>query len=88
MSDEVPLRQHFEALLEETDKRYNQRFEAQEKAVSAAEANSEKWRNNANEWRESMLDRERQFFSKSMGYVVALLSVLALILSIAEKIFM
>ena len=52
-----------------------QRFDAQEKAVNAAlvaakqavekeEANSEKWRQSANEWRGSMLDRETKFASR------------------------
>jgi uncharacterized protein YhaN len=50
----------------------SQRFEAQEKAVTAAmaasdaaiakaENNAEKWRNSANEWRGAMNDRERDF---------------------------
>lgn len=32
----VPIKEHFEALLLEMDKRYNQRFDAQEKAVTSA----------------------------------------------------
>jgi hypothetical protein len=60
---------------EETDRRYEQRFLAQEKAVSAAlsaaekaveraEINAEKWRMNANEWRGAMDDRERNYVMK------------------------
>ncbi len=41
---------------------------------------------NANEWRAAMNDRERNFLSKGMGYVVAALSTIALILTIASKI--
>lgn len=72
--------------MEEQEKRYEQRFEAQEQAVKVYEASAEKWRDQANEWRQSMLDRERQFFSKGMGYVVGALSALALIVTILDKI--
>lgn len=34
---------------------------SQEKAVSIAEANSKSWRENANEWRGAMTDRESNF---------------------------
>ncbi len=66
------LHSHLITILGEIDKRYEQRFQAQEKAVLAAlaaaekavtvaEVNAEKWRSNANEWRGSMDDRERNF---------------------------
>jgi hypothetical protein len=62
-------------LMVEMDKRYDQQFAAQEKAVGAAlaaaekavlvaEQNSEKWRSNANEWRGAMDDREEKFVLK------------------------
>lgn len=60
-------------------------FDAAAKAVAVAEANAEKWRANANEWRAAMTDRERNFLSKGMGYVVGALSAIALILTIADK---
>lgn len=93
---EVQLKEYFEALLEERDKRYEQRFIAQEKAVVAAlasadkanmlaESNAEKWRTNANEWRSAMTDRERNFLSRGMGYIVGGLSIIALILTIAQR---
>lgn len=69
----------------EQEKRYEQRFKAQERAVQVAETAAEKWRNQANEWRAAMLDRERTFFSKGMGYVVGALSVVALLLTILDK---
>jgi hypothetical protein len=40
-------------------------FAASEKQVAKAEGNAEKWRENANEWRASMLDREVRFASRS-----------------------
>jgi len=88
------LRVHILDLLQEADKRNNERFialrsemtsannaakdavaaaltaqkeavaaalSAAEKAVGVAEVNAEKWRDNANEWRGSMNDRESRF---------------------------
>jgi hypothetical protein len=63
-------------LLEEQDKRHDGDVKAikesvalalnsQEKAVTVAEANAEKWRQSANEWRGSMNDRERNFMPRS-----------------------
>ncbi len=60
-------------------------FSNAEKSVATAEANAEKWRINANEWREAMNDRERNFLSKGMGYVVGALSAGALILTIVNQ---
>lgn len=90
------MKEYLEALINEADKRYEQRFVAQEKAVGAAlsaaekavtlaEANAEKWRTNANEWREAMNDRERNFLSRGMGYVVGGLSCIALLLAIVQR---
>ena len=60
------------AIMDERDIRYTQLADAKEKAISAAlaaaekavtvaEINSQKWRENANEWRQAMDDRETQF---------------------------
>jgi hypothetical protein len=72
VDDHVSLRDHMTALIDERGRQYDQRFQAQEKAVVAAlaaakeavtvaEVNAEKWRESANEWRGAMNDRERQF---------------------------
>lgn len=93
---EVQLKEFLLALIQEADRRYEQRFELQDKAVTAALAaakeavsiaadNADKWRANANEWRTAMDDRERQFLSKGMGYVVGALSTVSLILTIAQR---
>ena len=66
---------HFTALLNEAEKKNEQRFIDQEKAVKAAlnaaeqavnkaEHNAEKWRANANEWRQAMDDREVKFMPR------------------------
>lgn len=60
------------AIMDERDIRYTQLADAKEKAISAAlaaaekavtvaEINSQKWRENANEWRNAMNDREAAF---------------------------
>jgi len=72
-------------LMNERDKRYEQRFASQEEAVRVYKETSDKWQAAANEWRGAMTDRERNFLSKGMGYVVAALSAIALILTIADK---
>jgi len=92
-TENVDLKTYFEALLAEQDKRYEQRFLAQqeamdaafassEKAIAVAEANSEKWRANANEWRKAMDDRERNFLSKGMGYIIGALAIFSGIVSV------
>lgn len=66
------LKDYFERLFHEYDRRLEQRFIAQEKAVTAAldaakeatdkyEADVERWRIANNEWRQAMLDRENKF---------------------------
>ncbi len=85
--DGVPLREHMEKLIadfrahvdvrfNEADKRYEQRFAAQQEAMRSAlaaantasdkeETNAALWRSSANEWREAMNDRERQFLPRA-----------------------
>jgi hypothetical protein len=84
------LRQHFDALRAEEERRYEQRFLAQERAVAAALANAEKtadrledqaaaWRANANEWRAAMTDREQRFVTReAFDAQAAVLAALAI----------
>lgn len=53
------LRKHQERLLAETVLRMEQRFEGTERAVQLAFAESQRWRDAANEWRGAMSDRDR-----------------------------
>lgn len=66
------LRSHIEQMFVEQDKRYEQRFVAQENAVEKAlesigkatdksERDIERWRAASNEWRNAMDDREAKF---------------------------
>lgn len=74
--NDVPLKDHFDALFSALEKRNDQRFKDQQEAVKAAlasaeravekaEVNAEKWRMNANEWRGAMNDRERNLMPRS-----------------------
>ncbi len=75
MPDPVPLREYVEALFAEREKAVEAALASQEKAVTAAldasdkaiskaETNAEKWRENANEWRGAMSDRDRELPSR------------------------
>ncbi len=83
-------------LMNERDKRYEQRFAAQESAIAAAQRTSEtaatvaketldEWKRSTNEWRQAMTDREREFLPRNLGYVFAALSAVAVIISLAGK---
>src|ERR1700682_3378097 len=71
-----------QAALAAQEKAVTAALAAAEKAVLVAENNAEKWRMNANEWREAMNDRERNFLSRGMGYVLGAVSILAASLAI------
>ena len=70
------------ALMNERDLRYAQRFSEQEKALAVAEKHAEHWREQANEWRSTMTDRERTFFPRSMGMVSILVGIAAAALAV------
>jgi len=85
-------------LLIEVDKRNAQQFAAQEKAVGAAlaaaekavavaERNAEKWRDNANEWRGAMTDKDRNFVTKATlwGYLLGLVGLIIAIMELLQK---
>lgn len=66
------LKSYIERVVHESDRRYEQRFIAQEKAVASAleaaekatnkyERDVERWRQASNEWRSAMDDREVKF---------------------------
>ena len=73
---------HFTALLEAQDKAVKAALASAEKAVDRAEINAEKWRQNANEWRAAMTDRERNFARKETTFILAALGGLATILGL------
>lgn len=74
------LHAHVQSLFDEHDKRYEQRFIAQKealesalasaiRAVDKAESIAEKWRQNANEWRAAMSDRDRAYLTKEAAEI-------------------
>ena len=72
-------------LMDERDRRYEQRFLESEKALELANKHSEQWRSSANEWRQAMTDREREFLPRNIGYIIAALTLVSLIAALAEK---
>jgi len=58
------LKQHFDALREADKEAVKAALAAAEKAVEKADDNGEKWRENANEWRGAMNDRERNLMPR------------------------
>lgn len=60
----VNLKEYFERILVEKDKAINSALATAKEAVLVAEKNAEKWRDNANEWRGAMTDREKTFATK------------------------
>lgn len=71
MSETVPLKEYFEKILEEKDKAINIALAAAKEAVQVAEANAEKWRNQSNEWRGAMNDREKKFITRGEVWIAA-----------------
>ena len=64
-SESVSLKEHFTSLLAEKDKALAAALAAAKEATAVAEKNSEKWRDNANEWRGQSKDREDRFALKT-----------------------
>lgn len=79
------LKEHFEKVLAERDKAITSALQAAEKAVAVAEANAEKWRNQANEWRGAMTDREKNFITRREVWI-AVVALIGFVLS-ALKLF-
>lgn len=61
----VTLKEYFERILEERDKAVTAALSAAKEAVLIAEASSEKWRANANEWRGAMSDKDSKFLTRA-----------------------
>lgn len=58
------LKEHFEARLNEWDKRLDQRFESQEKAIHTANTANEKRLDSVNEFRGQLKDQSGDFMRK------------------------
>src|SRR3990172_10968082 len=64
-TNSVSLKEHFREILIERDKAVAVAMSAAKEAVGIAEKNAEKWRDNANEWRGAMNDKDMQFALKT-----------------------
>ena len=86
-------------LMDERDVRYAQVSEAKEKAVAAAlaaaqkavevaERNAEKWRDNANEWRQAMDDKDRNFVTKNTlwGYFLGAFGLIIAVIAVLQRV--
>lgn len=65
MEETISLREYFEGILAEKEKNLQNIIQATKDAVIVAERNSEKWRDNANEWRAAMIDKDKLFLLRS-----------------------
>lgn len=73
-------------MLSEKDKAINIALAAAKEAVGVAERNAEKWRDQANEWRGAMSDREKNFITRREVWlaIVALIGVVFSLLQIVK----
>ena len=83
----VSLKEYFEKILVEKDRALNAALAAAKEAVQIAETNAEKWRNQANEWRGAMNDREKKFITRGelWAAVIALAGLTIAVLSLIKK---
>jgi hypothetical protein len=88
LTEEVSLRDHLESMMEERDKRYDQRFEDSKEAISAALAASkeavvkaelatEKRFDAVNEFRGALSDAQSRYITKSEA--IALITVISVV---------
>ena len=69
MSD-IPIREYVDNRFLEQEKAVQAALAAAEKAVLKKEEEVERWRQNANEWRGAMSDRERDFLTRKEFYSI------------------
>lgn len=81
--DTISLKEYFEKILAEKDKALNAALASAKEAVSIAEANAEKWRNQANEWRGAMSDREKNFVTRREVWL-AVVAIAGFVLAILQ----
>lgn len=89
MADEGWTLNTLKVLMDERDIRYSERSDLQQRAIDLAEANAERWRSNANEWRQAMTDKDRNFVTKNAlwGYIVGAISLTLMLVTILQKTF-
>jgi len=84
--DERDLR--YAQLANATDKAVIAALSAAKEAVQEAKHNSDKWQENANEWRATMSDKDRNFVTKTTlwGWLVGLAGFILVMIQVLERI--
>jgi CHASE3 domain sensor protein len=87
MTEQIPLREHIDALMEQRDLRYQQRFEAQERAISEARAAAEKRLDGMNEFRGTIQDVIGRYITRqeAIAMILAACAVTWAILGFLRK---
>jgi hypothetical protein len=78
------VKDHVIALMDERDKRYEQRFQSSQKAIDEAKAETQKRFENTNEWRGMVADTQKTYVTRSE--VFALVGAAAAIIGIVIEI--
>lgn len=63
--NEVSIKEYIDQRFSDLDKFIAAKFSSSEKAVDKAEISAEQWRNQANEWRQTMNDKDKNFALKA-----------------------
>ena len=76
-------------LLDEKDRRYEVEFTNAREAVKLAHQNFIKWQEHANEWRQAMTDKDRNFVTKNAlwGYILGASGLLLTIMILLQGLF-
>lgn len=88
MANEISIKEYVDRRFEEQEKAVKAALASAETAVNKAEVSAERWRNNANEWRGAMADRERDFLSRKEFYSIigTAVGVIGVILMLRSRI--
>jgi hypothetical protein len=62
---DVPLLRHIDKLLEELDRRYAQRFEANDRALRQADQSLREYKQGSNEWRDALKDANNRMATRA-----------------------
>jgi len=84
--EQVSLRDYFERNLEQMDRRYQQRFESQERAVQEYKSASDVRLGGMNEFRSALADAQAKYITRSeaMAMVLAACAVTGAIIELAN----
>jgi hypothetical protein len=86
MSEAVSLRRYFERVLKEMDRRYQQRFESQERALKESKTTTDTRLSGMNEFRLALSDSAGKYVTRKecVAFVVAACAVTGVLIEIAS----